>query len=76
MADAKWGDGDGRMEATVLKFWCAEKDGLHLKSLMSHTWASTKLRGQFVSAKAWLLNSRDAYCNLLRIHNAYIEETT
>eukprot|EP00957_Ditylum_brightwellii_P155906 11868173-Ditylum_brightwellii.AAC.1 len=75
MADTKWGDGDGRVEATVLKFWCAKKDGLYLKSLMSYAWASTKLRGQFAPAKAWLLTSRDACCNLLRIHNAYIEET-
>eukprot|EP00957_Ditylum_brightwellii_P049690 3768369-Ditylum_brightwellii.AAC.1 len=43
---------------------------------MSHAWASTKLRGQYVPAKAWLLTSRDAYRNLLRIHNEYIEETT
>jgi hypothetical protein len=60
----------------VLKFWCAEKDGLYLKSLLLHAWASTKLQGQFIPAKAWLLTSRDAYRNLLRIHNAYIEETT
>eukprot|EP00957_Ditylum_brightwellii_P052764 3999832-Ditylum_brightwellii.AAC.1 len=42
-ADAKWGDGHGRVEATVLKFWCVEKDGIYLKSLMLHAWASTNL---------------------------------
>eukprot|EP00957_Ditylum_brightwellii_P127270 9704111-Ditylum_brightwellii.AAC.1 len=76
MADAKWGDNHRRVKATVLKFWCAEKDGIYLKSLMLHVWASTKLQGQFVPAKAWLLTSRDAYRNLLRLHNEYIEETT
>eukprot|EP00957_Ditylum_brightwellii_P097979 7462629-Ditylum_brightwellii.AAC.1 len=76
MADVKWGDRNWRVKATVLKFWCAEKDGLCLKSLMLHAWASTKLQGQFVPAKAWLLTSIDAYRNLLRIHNAYIKETT
>eukprot|EP00957_Ditylum_brightwellii_P176094 13408878-Ditylum_brightwellii.AAC.1 len=28
MADAKWGDGHGCVNATVLKFWFAEKDGM------------------------------------------------
>eukprot|EP00957_Ditylum_brightwellii_P191203 14558748-Ditylum_brightwellii.AAC.1 len=56
---AKWGNSNGRVEATVLKFWCAEKDGVYLKSLMSHAWAKTNLRGQFVPTKAWLVTSRD-----------------
>eukprot|EP00957_Ditylum_brightwellii_P134784 10276497-Ditylum_brightwellii.AAC.1 len=74
--EAKWGDGEGHVEATVLKFWCAEKNGLYLKSLMSHACASTKLKGQFIPTKAWLLTSRDAYRNLLQLHNTYMEEIT
>eukprot|EP00957_Ditylum_brightwellii_P040575 3071252-Ditylum_brightwellii.AAC.1 len=43
---------------------------------MSHAWAKTKLRGQFVPTKAWLVTSRDTYHNLLCLHNSYIEDIT
>eukprot|EP00957_Ditylum_brightwellii_P084734 6442853-Ditylum_brightwellii.AAC.1 len=40
-AKASWGNGDGHVETLVLKLLCTKKDGLYLKSLLSHAWGNT-----------------------------------
>eukprot|EP00957_Ditylum_brightwellii_P049673 3766985-Ditylum_brightwellii.AAC.1 len=67
-SDINWGG----VSTTAFKIICAEKDGLHLKYLMSHAWeANETLCGTFVLAKAWLLMSPDCYRKLLRNNNQY-----
>eukprot|EP00957_Ditylum_brightwellii_P207778 15354476-Ditylum_brightwellii.AAC.1 len=47
-AEFKWGG----VETTTLKIHCAEKDGLYLKSMMSHVWEALEtLRVMFVTAQ-------------------------
>eukprot|EP00957_Ditylum_brightwellii_P195870 14923524-Ditylum_brightwellii.AAC.1 len=71
-AEIKW----GRVKTTALKIHCVEKDGLYLKSMMSHTWEALEtLRGTFVPAQAWLLTSPKTYHTLLHKQNKYINDT-
>eukprot|EP00957_Ditylum_brightwellii_P011148 844396-Ditylum_brightwellii.AAC.1 len=72
-AEIKWGG----VKAIALKIHCVEKDGLYLKSMMSHAWEALEtLRGKIVPAQSWLLTSPKTYCTLLHKQNKYINNTT
>ena len=77
VAEEKYGNDKGRVEATTLKILCARKDGLALKTIMADVWKSeNKPRGIFVPAWTDLITNPQTYKQILRNHNAYVNMVT